>query len=57
MGVDGGKSVGKCMPKWAGFVASSPRNIGKAISVRVLDGHSFVSHSMALGGADFRRSL
>ena len=45
------------VPKWVGFVASSPRNIDKAISVRVLDGHISVFHSMALGGAHFRRSL
>lgn len=45
------------MPKWVGFVASSPRNIDKAISVRVLDGHSSVSYSMALGGADFRKVI
>ena len=57
MEVDGEKSIGKSVPKWGGFVASSPRNIDMAISVRVSDGDSSVFHSMALGGAHFRRSL
>ena len=50
MEVDGGKSVGTSVPQWVGFVASPPRNIDEAISVRDF-------HSMALGGAPFRRSL
>ena len=42
--------MGKSVPKWVGFVASSPRNIDEAISVRVF-------HSMALGDTHSRRSL
>ena len=31
----GGKRGGKSVPNWVGFVASSPMNFDKAISVRV----------------------
>ena len=59
MEVDGGKSVGKSVPKWVDSVASSPRDIEKAtlricMSIRWTQLHI---HSMALGGAHFGRSL